>query len=321
MNNRGQGAKKDILAEWVSLGLRKALTATNIKSGFKTTSIYPLNPNACDKHFGPSEGFSQGPFIEAVDSESSSDDESNHDDLLQDMQDSGLQSREVVVADQGDEDLDVDEGLEAGLDLDPEWEGADPRHQGDCTSSQEHPESLIDQHLSLPAIAAPAAQRRRLQPIIDYSRSIRLTDPEHLQQLKALRDRRQEAAKALEDRKLENHRRKNERAAAKQAKANLQKEKSDERETNKRLGIYWENVKNSGWGNKLEEFLKSGAPIPADAYHAPYCGTVPQICIYNQRVAKMRLELKKKNQSGRLVVPTTPVPWARSSYSSHPPVK
>jgi hypothetical protein len=60
------------------------------------------------------------------------------------------------------------------------------------------------------------------------------------------------------------------------------------------LDIYWENVKNSGWGNKLQEFLKSGAPIPADAYHAPYCGTVPQICIYNQRVAKMRLELKKK---------------------------
>jgi hypothetical protein len=47
--------------------------------------------------------------------------------------------------------------------------------------------------------------------------------------LKALRDRRQEAAKALEDKKLENHRRKNERAAAKQAKANLQKEKSNER--------------------------------------------------------------------------------------------
>jgi hypothetical protein len=90
MNNRGQGAKKEILAEWVSLGLRKALTTTNIKSGFKTTGIYPLNPNACDRHFGPSEGFSQGPFIEAVDSESSSDDESNHDDLLQDMQDSGL---------------------------------------------------------------------------------------------------------------------------------------------------------------------------------------------------------------------------------------
>jgi hypothetical protein len=57
------------------------------------------------------------------------------------------------------------------------------------------------------------------------------------------------------------------------------------------LGIYWKNVKNNGWGNKLQEFLKSGAPIPPGAYHAPYCGSVPSICIYNQRVAKMRLEL------------------------------
>jgi hypothetical protein len=37
----------------------------------------------------------------------------------------------------------------------------------------------------------------------------------------------------------------------------------------------------------------------------------------------MRLELKKKKKKkdGRLVVATTLVPWARSSYSSHPPVK
>jgi hypothetical protein len=87
------------------------------------------------------------------------------------------------------------------------------------------------------------------------------------------------------------------------------------------LGIYWETVKNNGWGNKLQQFLKSGAPIPPGAYCAPYCGSVPPICIYNQRVAKMRLELKKQKKDGRLVVATIPVPWARSSYSSHPPVK
>lgn len=53
MNNKGHGAKKDILAEWVLLGLKKALTVANIKSGFKATSNYPLNPHACGKHFGP----------------------------------------------------------------------------------------------------------------------------------------------------------------------------------------------------------------------------------------------------------------------------
>jgi hypothetical protein len=73
MNNRGYGANKDILAEWVSLGLRKALTTSNIKSGFKVIDIYPLNPHACDKHFGPSKGFPRGAINKTVDLDSSSD--------------------------------------------------------------------------------------------------------------------------------------------------------------------------------------------------------------------------------------------------------
>jgi hypothetical protein len=76
------------------------------------------------------------------------------------------------------------------------------------------------------------------------------------------------------------------------------------------LGIYWKNVKNNGWGNKLQEFLKYGA------YHASYYGSVPPMCIYNQMAAKMRLELKKKKKDGRLVVATIPIPWARNSYYS-----
>jgi hypothetical protein len=98
-------------------------------------------------------------------------------------------------------------------------------------------------------------------------------------QLKLLRDRREATVKAAKDGKVENQWRKDEHAAANQAKATLQKEKSDERETNKRLGIYWENVKNNGWGNKLQEFLKSSAPISPGAYHAPYYGSMPPICI------------------------------------------
>jgi hypothetical protein len=37
---------------------------------------------------------------------------------------------EVPIADQCDEEPDMDEGLEAGLDLNPDWDGADPGHQG-----------------------------------------------------------------------------------------------------------------------------------------------------------------------------------------------
>jgi hypothetical protein len=194
-------------------------------------------------------------------------------------------------------------------------------HQGDVLSSQERPNTTFSQHLQLPTVATPARKRGQLQPIIDYSESIRLTDPVHLAQLKVMRDRRQVAAKAAEEKKLEYKRKNEERAAAKQAKECLQKEKAEERAVNKRLQTYWENVKNNGWGNKLQELLKSGTPSPPGTYRAPYCGTVPPICIQNQRIAKMRLELKKQKRDGRLVIPTTPIPWARNCYSTHPPVE
>jgi hypothetical protein len=56
---------------------------------------------------------------------------------------------------------------------------------------------------------------------IDYSRSIQLIDPAHVEQLKLQRDKREAAAKALENKRAENQHQKEERAAAKQVKATL----------------------------------------------------------------------------------------------------
>lgn len=50
-------ASKDILAQWVSLSLRKALTEKNIQSGFRKAGIHPLNKNAVDYLFVTSEIF------------------------------------------------------------------------------------------------------------------------------------------------------------------------------------------------------------------------------------------------------------------------
>ena len=50
-------ASKNILAQWVSLSLRKALTERNIQSGFRKAGIYPLNKNAVDHLFVTSEVF------------------------------------------------------------------------------------------------------------------------------------------------------------------------------------------------------------------------------------------------------------------------
>jgi hypothetical protein len=53
MNNKGKGAKKVVLAEWVSNALGRALTSKNIQSGFRATGIYPLNSHAMDSKIGP----------------------------------------------------------------------------------------------------------------------------------------------------------------------------------------------------------------------------------------------------------------------------
>ena len=55
--NIDQSATKEVLAHWVSLGLRKALSICNIRSGFRRTGIYPLNNKALDGHFTPSEPY------------------------------------------------------------------------------------------------------------------------------------------------------------------------------------------------------------------------------------------------------------------------
>jgi hypothetical protein len=45
------------LAQWVSLALRKALLATNIKKGFTATGIFPVNARAVDAQMLPSQVF------------------------------------------------------------------------------------------------------------------------------------------------------------------------------------------------------------------------------------------------------------------------
>ena len=48
---------KEDLAQWVSLALKKAMTPSNIKAGFKCIGIWPLDNTAMINKMGPSEGF------------------------------------------------------------------------------------------------------------------------------------------------------------------------------------------------------------------------------------------------------------------------
>jgi hypothetical protein len=55
LRNKSRGASKKVLAEWVPLALEKALTVSNIQSGFRTTGIFPFYSLAMATKMGPSE--------------------------------------------------------------------------------------------------------------------------------------------------------------------------------------------------------------------------------------------------------------------------
>ena len=55
--NLDESATKDVLAQWVSLALRKALSTSNIKKGFSAIGIFSLNFHAVDLHLLASEVF------------------------------------------------------------------------------------------------------------------------------------------------------------------------------------------------------------------------------------------------------------------------
>jgi hypothetical protein len=55
--NMHQKVSKEILAQWVSLGLKNALSVYIITKGFESTGIYPLNRAAVQSKLAPSQNF------------------------------------------------------------------------------------------------------------------------------------------------------------------------------------------------------------------------------------------------------------------------
>jgi hypothetical protein len=58
--NKGRKVERQDLCEWTSQALQKALSSTNIRSGFRKTGIWPYNADAVKTQMSPSEGFEEG---------------------------------------------------------------------------------------------------------------------------------------------------------------------------------------------------------------------------------------------------------------------
>ena len=57
LRHLGSPATKQLLGLWISLGLQRALTNSNIEGAFRAIGIWPLNCSAIDKYLGPSKQF------------------------------------------------------------------------------------------------------------------------------------------------------------------------------------------------------------------------------------------------------------------------
>jgi hypothetical protein len=66
-------------------------------------------------------------------------------------------------------------------------------------------------------------------------------------------------------------------------------------------------VKRDGWSNKLHEFIKSSTNQGATSVRTPYNLDVPQVYMYNQRIAVLRAKFKKEGKNPRLVAPAMTV--------------
>ena len=66
VQNSGGKVEKDILAQWVDLSLKKALSPNNIRNGFRAIRIWPLSLDKMEAKVGPSKPYSSLPSEKVI---------------------------------------------------------------------------------------------------------------------------------------------------------------------------------------------------------------------------------------------------------------
>jgi hypothetical protein len=194
---------KQTVAHWVSLGLKRTLTPQNIKNGFRSTSIFPLNENAVDEHFGPN-----GTFERASCRGSSAVARLQIESPQKPNQAGQANSATVDEFEQESRDILVVVGVELEADMQqlPEStvrhffvdiESADPAVAQEAAGLDpivSTPQS-ITHFLALPTITAKANPRRHcVDPVVDFMKSIMLTSDVYLDTVQQMQEKRNHLA-------------------------------------------------------------------------------------------------------------------------------
>lgn len=230
--NLDESATKDVLAQWVSLALRKALSVNNIQKGFSATGIFPLDFHAVDSHLLPSEVFTTPDGGDRAghghdDARDAVPDRERDDGHAQGTSEEGEEG-DIPVRGAADLEADLAEVPDSNsehffVDADP----SNPTTADEVIGLEANPNDVesITRFLTLPTVAARVNARHR-DPIMDFSKSIMLTSEQYIsaaaqvQEAKAAATRQKEIARQeKEERKKRKEIQREEERKAKEARA------------------------------------------------------------------------------------------------------
>ena len=191
-----------------------------------------------------------------------------------------------------------------GLGLSPD----EPKASDEDIRLHHEPPPSISRFLTLPEVTV-SRQRRRSKALTDYSKSIILTSENYISMMEEKSARREavERAKAEKQqlRQVEKKRREEEKIKELENK----KLREEERARKKAFDKLWAPAACSEYGQRLHDRIRSGEPLPANSYRAPYLRFPPQICIDNQRVAIEWRRAKRRKESTDGIPPLTVPEW------------
>ena len=256
VQNSGRKVEKEILAQWVDLSLKKALSANNIRNGFRATGICPLNLDKIEAKVGPSKLYNSQPSKKVI----------VEDIMEEDIPNVETNAKHYYVED--DDDVEHGEGVGA--------ENTPP----------------ITDFLKLPQKQGQGTKILH-EPLVDYSHSQVLTTYDHIQNMQETSHKKSIAAMEKQERaekmELTKARRAAEKILKEAAKINKAKDKEKRASTLRK----WKEEDNGGQRKKILDLIQEGNQNSSHISHG-MDNTLPWQCMINQRIGRAKLIAKKK---------------------------
>jgi hypothetical protein len=232
--NLDQPATKTTLVQWVSLALQKALSSSNIRSGFSATGIHPLNRLAIQAHMQPSKAYrdleerseggeptatSQSSTREGGDGSNSATGQASNFAGGQGIEDMprGVASPCEIT---DDAELQADLAREPATETEHFYVDVQPSEldsTGEATDADRPaPEApSVTKFLTLPTITARINTKRK-DPIVNFAKSLILTSDQYIYAVQEMRLSKEDSAIQRERQRVDREETRKRKAADKE---------------------------------------------------------------------------------------------------------